>query len=247
MAKFNTVTTIKTMIETADKADASLAVQMETLVAEFGESPLLPTKQGGLNGNAFREGSKLETQQADADRIGLPLEKARSLAAIRAALNAHRPTLYQTYQIAYFGLETIKPTKPPAEPSDTDLEITALVADSKAIMANKKEVSANLKVAKAQLTLAKAQGDKGAETAAQAEVTALEYDRDLLKQDLASKKSDLDHCRNEKKSAPLYDQCVALKEKLIKSKLLDGWNDPTGMSLDEIIGILAPVSLDEVS
>ena len=247
MAKFNTATTIATMIETADKANASLSEQMETLVAEFGETPLLPMKHGGLNGNAFREGSKLETQQADADRIGLSLEKALSLAAIRAALNAHRPTLYQTYQIAYFGLDRIKPTKPPAEPSDTDLEITALVADSKAIMANKKEVCADLKVAKAQLTLAKAQGDKDAETAAQAEVTALEYDRDLLKQDLASKKSDLDHCRNEKKSAPLYDQCVALKEKLIKSKLLDGWNDPTGMSLDEIIGILAPVSLEEVS
>jgi hypothetical protein len=247
MAKFNTAQTIASMIATADSVNESLENEMTELVGEFGESPLLPTKQGGLNGNAFREGSKLETQQADADRIGLSLEKAQSLAAIRAALNAHRPTLYQTYQIAYFGLEQIKPTKPPAEPSDTDLEITALVADSKAIMANKKEVSADLKVAKAQLTLAKAQGDKGAEIAAQAEVTALEYDRDLLKQDLASKKHDLDHCRNEKKSAPLYDQCVALKEKLIKSKLLDGWNDPTGMSLDEIIGILAPVSLDEVS
>ena len=235
------------MIETADKADASLAVQMETLVAEFGESPLLPTKQGGLNGNAFREGSKRETQQADADRIGLSLEKAQSLATIRAALNAHRPTLYQTYQIAYFGLERIKPTKPPAEPSDADLEITALVADSKKIMANKKEVSANLKVAKAQLTLAKAQGDKAAENAAKVDVAILEHDRDLLKQDLASTKADLEHCRNEKRSAPLYDQCVALKEKLIKSKLLDGWNDPTGMSLDEIISILAPVSLEEVS
>ena len=75
----------------------------------------------------------------------------------------------------------------------------------------------------------------------------LEYDHDLLKKDLASKKSDLDHCRGEKKSAPLYDQCVALREKLVKSKLLDDWNDPMGMSLDEIIGHLAPMSLEEVS
>ena len=247
MAKFNTAQTIATMIETADTANASLAVQMHALSAEFGDDPLRPMNDGGINGNAFREGSKLETQQADADRIGLSLEKAQSLAAIRAALNAHRPTLYQTYQIAYFGLEAIKPTKKPAEPSDADLEIAALVADSKAITANKKEVSADLKIAKAQLTLAKAQGDQAAAAAAKSEVAVLEYDHDLLKKDLASKKSDLDHCRGEKKSAPLYDQCVALREKLVKSKLLDDWNDPMGMSLDEIIGHLAPMSLEEVS
>ena len=93
MAKFNTATTIKTMIETADKADASLAVQMETLVAEFGETPLLPMKQGGLNGNAFRDSASLESKQKDADRIGLSLEKALSLAAIRAVAYGHAPVV----------------------------------------------------------------------------------------------------------------------------------------------------------
>jgi hypothetical protein len=111
MAKFNTATTIATMIETADKADASLSEQMETLVDEFGETPLLPMKQGGLNGNAFREGFELETTTSDADRIGLSLEKAHHWRRYDAALNAHRPTLYQTYQIAYFGLDRIKPPK----------------------------------------------------------------------------------------------------------------------------------------
>jgi hypothetical protein len=77
MAKFNTATTIATMIETADKADASLKEQMETLVDEFGETPLLPINRADSMASAFREGSKLETQQAEADRIGLSLEKAR--------------------------------------------------------------------------------------------------------------------------------------------------------------------------
>ena len=111
MAKFNQKDMLNNLIETANKADVTLKAAMQKVADQFGESPLLPTKQGGLNRNAFRQGAKLETKQKEANRIGLPLEQAESLAWIIEGVNKHRPTLWQTYQIALFGLEKIKPNR----------------------------------------------------------------------------------------------------------------------------------------
>ena len=239
MAKFNTVTTIKNMIETADKADASLAEQMKTLVAEFGKSPLLPMNQGGINGSAFREGSKLATQQADADRIGLPLEKARSLAAIRAALNAHRPTLYQTYQIAYFGLETIKPTKPPAEPkekTEAELEREALkeYRESRKSIAKTSRDEAKLK--RAEATIALVSGNK--DLAGELKREAAGYDK--LAKDYAAEVQDitqqLSASKEGDKKAKLVEKLVAVRKEIQDAKVIDG--DINAMTITEILEYL---------
>jgi hypothetical protein len=108
MAKFNQETMLKDLIETANNADVTLKEEMKKVVAHFGK---VATGKGGLNRSAFRKGAKLETKQKEANRIGLSLEQAESLAYIIEGVNNHRPTLWQTYQIAYFGLHAIKPPK----------------------------------------------------------------------------------------------------------------------------------------
>ena len=239
MAKFNTATTIKTMIETADKASASLAEQMETLVAEFGETPLLPMKQGGLNGNSFRDSASLETKQKDADRIGLSLDKALSLAAIRAALNAHRPTLYQTYQIAYFGLETIKPTKPPAEPkekTEAELEREALkeYRESRKSIAKTSRDEAKLK--RAEATIALVSGNK--DLAGELKREAAGYDK--LAKDYAAEVQDitqqLSASKEGDKKAKLIDKLIAVRDEIKAAKVLDG--DINAMTITEILEYL---------
>ena len=238
MAKFNTATTIAIMIETADKADASLAVQMETLVAEFGESPLLPMKDGGLNGNAFREGSKLETQQADADRIGLPLDKAQSLAAIRAALNTHRATLYQTYQIAYFGLETIKPTKPaePKEKTEAELVRDALKDEREALQIGAKNARNEAKIKRAESTIASASGDKDKAGELKREAESFS---ELAKgcSDRAKEiTEDLAESKEGDKKAKLIDKLIAVRDEIKAAKVLDG--DINAMTITEILEYL---------
>jgi hypothetical protein len=238
MAKFNTATTIKTMIETADKADASLAKQMETLVAEFGKSPLLPMKQGGINGSAFREGSKLETQQADADRIGLPLEKARSLATIRAALNAHRPTLYQTYQIAYFGLETIKPNKTaePKEKTEDELVRDALKDEREALQIGAKNARNEAKIKRAEATIASASGNKDLAGELKREAESFS---ELAKgcSDRAKEiTEDLAESKEGDKKAKLIDKLLAVRDEIKAAKVLDG--DINAMTITEILEYL---------
>ena len=238
MAKFNTATTIATMIEAADKADASLAVQMETLVAEFGETPLLPTKQGGLNGNAFREGSKLETQQADADRIGLSLEKAQSLATIRAALNAHRPTLYQTYQIAYFGLDRIKPTtqSAPKEKTETELMRDALKDEREALQIGAKNARNEAKIKRAESTIALASGNKDLAGELKREAESFS---ELAKgcSDRAKEiTEDLAESKEGDKKAKLVEKLVAVRNEIKAAKVLDG--DINAMTITEILEYL---------
>jgi hypothetical protein len=238
MAKFNTATTIKTMIETADKADASLAVQMETLVAEFGETPLLPMKQGGLNGNAFREGSKLETQQADADRIGLSLEKAQSLAAIRAALNAHRATLYQTYQIAYFGLDRIKPPtqSAPKEKTETELMRDALKDEREALQIGAKNARNEAKIKRAESTIASASGNKDLAGELKREAESFS---ELAKgcSDRAKEiTEDLAESKEGDKKAKLVEKLVAVRDEIKAAKVLDG--DINAMTITEILEYL---------
>ena len=238
MAKFNTATTIKTMIETADKASASLAEQMETLVAEFGESPLLPTKQGGLNGNAFREGSKLETQQADADRIGLPLEKARSLATIRAALNAHRPTLYQTYQIAYFGLETIKPTKTaePKEKTEAELVRDALKDEREALQVGAKNARNEAKIKRAESTIALASGNKDLAGELKREAESFSELAKGCSERAKEITEDLAESKEGDKKAKLIDKLLAVRDEIKAAKVLDG--DINAMTITEILEYL---------
>jgi hypothetical protein len=238
MAKFNTATTIATMIETADKADASLAVQMETLVAEFGETPLLPMKQGGLNGNAFREGSKLETQQADADRIGLSLEKAQSLAAIRAALNAHRATLYQTYQIAYFGLDRIKPPtqSAPKEKTETELMRDALKDEREALQIGAKNARNEAKIKRAESTIASASGNKDLAGELKREAESFS---ELAKgcSDRAKEiTEDLAESKEGDKKAKLVEKLVAVRDEIKAAKVLDG--DINAMTITEILEYL---------
>jgi hypothetical protein len=238
MAKFNTATTIATMIETADKADASLAVQMETLVAEFGETPLLPMKQGGLNGNAFREGSKLETQQADADRIGLSLEKAQSLAAIRAALNAHRATLYQTYQIAYFGLDRIKPLtqSAPKEKTEAELVRDALKDEREALQIGAKNARNEAKIKRAESTIASASGNKDLAGELKREAESFS---ELAKgcSDRAKEiTEDLAESKEGDKKAKLVEKLVAVRDEIKAAKVLDG--DINAMTITEILEYL---------
>jgi hypothetical protein len=238
MAKFNTATTIATMIEAADKANASLSVQMETLVEEFGETPLLPTKQGGLNGNAFREGSKLETQQADADRIGLSLEKALSLAAIRAALNAHRPTLYQTYQIAYFGLDRIKPPtqSAPKEKTETELVRDALKDEREALQIGAKNARNEAKIKRAESTIALASGNKDLAGELKREAESFS---ELAKgcSDRAKEiTEDLAESKEGDKKAKLVEKLIAVRNEIKAAKVLDG--DINAMTITEILEYL---------
>ena len=226
------------MIETADKADASLAVQMETLVAEFGETPLLPMKQGGLNGNAFREGSKLETQQADADRIGLSLEKAQSLAAIRAALNAHRATLYQTYQIAYFGLDRIKPPtqSAPKEKTETELMRDALKDEREALQIGAKNARNEAKIKRAESTIALASGNKDLAGELKREAESFS---ELAKgcSDRAKEiTEDLAESKEGDKKAKLVEKLVAVRDEIKAAKVLDG--DINAMTITEILEYL---------
>ena len=238
MAKFNTATTIATMIEAADKANASLAVQMETLVAEFGETPLLPMKHGGINGNAFREGSKLETQQADADRIGLSLEKAQSLAAIRAALNAHRATLYQTYQIAYFGLDRIKPLtqSAPKEKTEAELVRDALKDEREALQIGAKNARNEAKIKRAESTTASASGNKDLAGELKREAESFS---ELAKgcSDRAKEiTEDLAESKEGDKKAKLVEKLVAVRDEIKAAKVLDG--DINAMTITEILEYL---------
>ncbi len=238
MAKFNTATTIKTMIETADKANASLAEQMETLVAEFGETPLLPMKQGGLNGNSFRDSASLETKQKDADRIGLSLEKALSLAAIRAALNAHRPTLYQTYQIAYFGLEKIKPTKTaePKEKTEAELMRDALKDEREALQIGAKNARNEAKIKRAESTIALASGDKDKAGELKREAESFSELAKGCSERAKEITEDLAESKEGDKKAKLIDKLIAVRDEIKAAKVLDG--DINAMTITEILEYL---------
>ena len=238
MAKFNTAETIATMIETADKANESLECEMATLVEEFGQTPLLPMKQGGLNGNAFREGSKLETQQADADRIGLPLDKAQSLATIRAALNAHRPTLYQTYQIAYFGLEKIKPTPEPKpiEVNSEEAKREELKDVRLGLKIGAKDARNKAKIKRAESTIASASGNK--DLAGDLKREAESFDK-IAKDSAAEIKEiteELAESKEGDKKAKLIDKLIAVRDEIKAAKVLDG--DINAMTITEILEYL---------
>lgn len=237
MTTFNENLTIATMIETADNADIPLCEQMTYLVEVFGETALLPTKQGGINGNAFREGAKIETEQAAAVECGLSLDLARSLARIRTALNAHRSTLWQTYQIAYFGIDTIKPPKEKTDKTFTveETRIKELSEQKKTDLILKKKIAGELKVAKAKMTIADINGNPDEVEAARKEVRHLEAGRDSLKEDMADQQEKLDIYKADKRAAPLADAVQLLVDRLVKSKLLGTREDLIEMTLGNIL------------
>lgn len=238
MAKFNQKETLKNLIETADKASATLKEAMQALVDQFGESPLLPTKQGGLNRSAFREGAKLETKQKEADRIGLSLGEAESLAWIIAGVNDHRPTLWQTYQIAYFGLDKIKPTKPPAvkEKTEAEIEREDMVEDRNAEKARAQMLRRKAKVASANATIATASGDK--DKAGEFKREAQAFKDQASRADEAAKDitAKLTEAKEGDKRAKLLDKVIALRDEIKAAKVLDG--DVNAMTVGDLIDYL---------
>ena len=171
MTTFNQETMLKDLIETANKADVTLKEAMKKVADEFGEAAI---GKDGLKRNAFRNGAKLETRQKEANRIGLSLEQAESLAYIIAGVNNHRPTLWQTYQIAYFGLHEIKPPKEPkpleAGSDDAKREELKEKRESKVDLAKQYRNSAKIRRAEATIALASGDKDKAGNLKRQAEV-----------------------------------------------------------------------------
>ena len=238
MAKFNQKDMLNNLIETANKADVTLKAAMQKVADQFGESALLPTKQGGLNRNAFRQGAKLETKQKEANRIGLPLEQAESLAWIIEGVNKHRPTLWQTYQIALFGLEKIKPTKPaePKEKTEAELEREVLNGEREACRDYAKQYRNDAKIKRAEATIALASGNKDLAGNLKREAEAL-TERAKIKTERATEiTEELIEAKEGDKKAKLIDKLIAVRDEIKAAKVLDG--DINAMTITEILEYL---------
>ena len=238
MAKFNQKDMLNNLIETANKADVTLKAAMQKVADQFGESPLLPTKQGGLNRNAFRQGAKLETKQKEANRIGLPLEQAESLAWIIEGVNKHRPTLWQTYQIALFGLEKIKPTKSvePREKTEEELEREVLNGEREACRDYAKQYRNDAKIKRAEATIALASGNKDLAGDLKREAEAL-TERAKIKTERATEiTEELIEAKEGDKKAKLIDKLIAVRDEIKAAKVLDG--DINAMTITEILEYL---------
>ena len=239
MAKFNQKETLKNLIETATATETTLKEAMQALVDQFGKSPLLPTKQGGLNRSAFREGAKLETKQKEADRIGLSLGDAESLAWIIAGVNAHRPTLWQTYQIALFGVEKIKPAKPPAPPKEktkAEIEREELIEyrESRKSIAKTARDEAKIKRAEATIALASGDKDKAGEFKREAEKYAeLAKGYSAEVQEITEQ---LTEAKEGAKREKLLDKVIALRDEIKAANVLDG--DINAMTVGDLIDYL---------
>lgn len=236
MAKFNQETMLKNLIETANKADVTLKEQMEKVVEHFGK---VATGKGGLNRSAFRKGAKLETKQKEANRIGLPLEQAESLAYIIEGVNNHRPTLWQTYQIAYFGLHAIKPPKPPAEPrekTEAELEREVLNGEREACRDYAKQYRNDAKIKRAEATIALASGNKDLAGNLKREAEAL-TERAKIKTERATEiTEELIEAKEGDKKAKLIDKLIAVRDEIKAAKVLDG--DINAMTITEILEYL---------
>ena len=237
MATFNTKATIKNLIEIHTTQESSKREAMVPLIAEFGEAALLPHKQGGLNGNAFRAGSKLDTRQSAADACGLPLDKAESLSAIIQGVNAHRATLWQDYQIAHFGLEKIKPQKAPAAPSEESLEHKTMTEERTARKASAKTLRNKAKIASANATIAAASGDKDKQGEFKREAETLKAS---AKQDDAVAKSitaELIEAKEGNKRERLLNKLIALRDEIKNAKVIDG--EINAITVGDLIDYLA--------
>ena len=237
MAKFNQETMLKNLIETANKADVTLKEAMEKVAAEFGEAAI---GKDGLKRNAFRNGAKLETRQKEANRIGLSLEQAESLAYIIAGVNNHRPTLWQTYQIAYFGLHAIKPPKPPAEPreqTEAEIEREDLKEERESIVKLAKQYRDSAKIRRAEATIALASGDKdkAGNLKRQAEVFNERAAREKEKAEEITKQ--LVELKEGATKSKLIDKVIALRDEIKAAGVIDG--DINAMTIGDLIDYLA--------
>jgi len=239
MTTFNKEDMLKTLIETAENADVTLAAQMKKVANQFGESALLPTKAGGLNRNAFRSGTKRETQKKEADRIGLSLEQAEALAFIIEGVNSHRATLWQTYQIAFFGLETIKPSgaRPaPREKTEEELEREVLSGEREACRGYAKQYRNAAKIKRAEATIASASGNKDLAGELKREAEAL-TERAKDKTERATEiTEELTEAKEGDKKAKLIDKLIAVRDEIKDAKVLDG--DINAMTITEILEYL---------
>ena len=237
MAKFNQETMLKDLIETANDADVTLKEAMKKVIAQFGK---VATGKGGLNRSAFRKGAKLETRQKEANRIGLTLEQAESLAYIIEGVNNHRPTLWQTYQIAYFGLPAIKPPKPPAAPrekTEAELEREALqeYRESRKSIAKTARNEAKIKRAEATIALASGNRDLAGDLKREADrltdlaVSEAKAIDELTERLIASKEGDT--------KAKLIDKVIALRNEIKAAGVIDG--DINAMTIGDLIDYLA--------
>jgi len=237
MAKFNQETMLKDLIETANNADVTLKEQMEKVVEYFGE---VATGKGGLNRSAFRKGAKLETRQKEANRIGLTLEQAESLAYIIEGVNNHRPTLWQTYQIAFFGLHAIKPPKPPAElreKTEAELEREELKDVRLGLKIGAKDARTKAKIKRAESTIALASGDKDKAGDLKREAEAFDKIandsaaevKEITQQLVASKEGDT--------KARLLDELIKTRDKIKAAGVIDG--DLNAMTIGDLIDCLA--------
>lgn len=236
MAKFNQETMLKNLIETANNADVTLKEAMGKVADQFGEVAI---GKDGLKRNAFRKGAKLETKQKEANRIGLSLEQAESLAYIIEGVNNHRPTLWQTYQIAYFGLHAIKPPKPPAEPrekTEEELEREVLNGEREACRDYAKQYRNDAKIKRAEATIALASGNKDLAGNLKREAEAL-TERAKIKTERATEiTEELIEAKEGDKKAKLIDKLIAVRDEIKAAKVLDG--DINAMTITEILEYL---------
>ena len=237
MNTFNQETMLKNLIETANKADITLKEAMQKVVDEFGEAAI---GKDGLKRNAFRKGAKLETRQKEANRIGLSLEQAESLAYIIAGVNNHRPTLWQTYQIAYFGLHEIKPPKPPAAPrekTESELERELLKEKRDLIKDDCRNYRNEAKIKRAESTIALASGNK--DKAGDLKREAAKYD-DLAKGFAAEVQEitgQLVESKEGDTKARLLDELIKTRDKIKAAGVIDG--DINAMTIGDLIDYLA--------
>ena len=237
MAKFNQETMLKNLIETANKADVTLKEAMTKVADEFGEAAI---GKDGLKRNAFRNGAKLETRQKEANRIGLTLEQAESLAYIIAGVNNHRPTLWQTYQIAYFGLHAIKPPKPPAEPrekTEAELEREALKQERETTLELVKQYRNDAKIKRAEATIALASGNKDLAGNLKRQAEVLDKDGARVKEKAEAITQQLIESKEGDTKARLVGELIAMRDKIKAAGVIDG--DLNAMTIGDLIDYLA--------
>jgi len=238
VSTFNEVATIETMIA-LDKAHGTAKhAEMAKLSAEFGKAALMPTKLGGLSRNSFKAGATLETMQKASINASLTLEKAQCLARIIGAINAARPTLWQSYQECFFGLDVVRPTTKKVETDKTpqQKQFTEMQELKAKLSGIKKDFAEKAKLAGAQALLLGAQGD-----AAKAK-EALDIEKSLKAKakeagDQAKICADrMTKIKAEHKDAALYEQMQTIVEKL---KIRFGAKECFDMTIEEILTALA--------
>ena len=230
---FNTVETIKNLIEVHSTTESSKREAMQPLVAEFGEAALLNTKDGGINRNAFRDGTSNETRQKAADQCGLSLEKAESLARIIREVNAHRATLWQDYQIAQFGIKKIKPTKAKPAPSRESLERKVRADERTEHRDNAKKLRNKAKIATANATIAAASGDKDKQGEFKREAEKWKEEAKAADEIAKYITEELTESKLEDRKARLLDKTIALRDAIKAAKITDG--DIDSMTIGDLI------------